>query len=587
MNDSVARNAQSGGNPAKMQALASIQAIRRTADWEFLRRQIYKRALRMGDGMVFDFRLLLSDARNIEIAGRLMWQAIKPFAPQVLVGPGFGAAPLLSGIALAALTDGVSLAILMVRDKRKGHHQKKWVEGWHQPEGSRAVVIDDFMEGGSALPLVEKALTADGHQLSIQAFGVFFDMWQPLGSRQISTGYYPVVSLFKRHDIGLSRDCFDAVPPLMKGNRPDIVARPRWWRYDLNDKTAHPRKCTPVIAEDAVFVADDHARVWRHHAGDGAIEWRYDSLDDPAKGIVQQLQYAEGSLVFGCYDGTVTRLDAATGDIVWRWRQDSSIHATPELDLPRNRLFINTEQWNDGQPFGRLVAMDWRSGRLLWSRDHAWWPPGSPAFDVAGNAVIATCNDQTVVCVDADTGSLRWKVATQGMVRGKPAVSAGRVYLATEKGHLHCLDLATGDTVWKVRYGRQNAHQFTQVRDGVVLAIDGKWHCAAFDAQTGEIRWITRLRSPACWNPVRCSSYWLLLSRDGHLAVLDPASELKLWEGAIGGHYQQPPAVGVTRYGTLLAAASNNQGLKVFDIHPYYLASIGQLESPHHHEAIA
>ncbi|SDG96178.1 PQQ-binding-like beta-propeller repeat protein [Propionivibrio dicarboxylicus] len=562
----IAAPTQSAWDEAKV----AIHDVRLSDEWAALRRQIYRRALRMADNAVFDFRLLLSDARNIEMAGRLMWQIIKPFAPQVLVGPGFGAASLLTGTALAALADGTSLSILMVRDKRKAHHQKKWVEGQRQPDGSRAVVIDDFMEGGSALPLVEKALKSDGHVLAIQAIGVFFDMWQPLGSRQISTGRYPVVSLFRRHEIGLSRDCFDAAPPLMKGGCPDFVDQPRWWRYDLNDKTAHPRKCVPVIADDAVFVADDHARVWRHHAGDGAIEWRYDSLADPAKGIVQQLQYADGSLVFGCYDGTVTRLDAASGDIVWRWRQDSSVHATPELDLPRGRLFINTEQWNDGRPFGRLIAMDWRSGRLLWSRDHAWWPPGSPVYDAAQNIVIATCNDQSVLCVDADTGSLRWKRKTQGMVRGKPAVAEGRAYLATEQGRLHCLDLATGETVWQTRYGRPNAHQFTQLRDDVVLTVDGKWHGTAFDAQTGEIRWITRLRSPACWNPVRCGEHWLLLSQGGHLAVFDPVRELKLWEGAIGGRYHQPPAVGTTGYGTLLAAASNNEGLKVFDIHPYY-----------------
>lgn len=555
---------------ARREAHEALGRIKRSEAWETLRRQIYKRALRLADNVVFDFRLLLSDALFIDLAGRLLWQLIRPFSPQVLVGPGFGAAPLLTGIALAALQDGVRLNTLMVRDKRKGHHQKKWVEGSRQPNGIHAVVIDDFMEGGSALPLVQQALAADGHVLAIQAVGVFFDMWQPLGSRQISTGQYPVIALFRRHDIGLSRDCFDAVPPLMKGNRPDFVDHPLWWRFSLNDKAGYPLKCAPVIADDAVFVADDHSRVWRHHAGDGSIEWCYESLADPLKGIVQQLQHADGSLVFGCYDGTITRLDAASGDVLWRWRQDSSIHATPELDLTRGRLFINTEQWNDGRPFGHLHAMDWRTGRILWTYAHAWWPPGSPAFDLARNAVIAACNDQTVACVDADSGALRWKLPTAGLVRGKPAVTDGRVFLATEKGRLLCLDAASGETVWDTPYGRCAMHQFLQVHGDVVLAVDGRWHLTAFDASSGEIRWITRLRSAANWCPVRCGAYWVVLSRDGHLAVLDPVRELKIWEGSVGGHYRQPPAIGHTRHGDLLAVASNDQGLKVFRIQPDY-----------------
>jgi hypothetical protein len=62
---------------------------------------------------------------------------------------------------------------------------------------------------------------------------------------------------------------------------------------------------------------------------------------------------------------------------------------------------------------------------------------------------------------------------------------------------------------------------------------------------------------------------------------------------SIGGRYQQPPAVGKTRFGTLLAAASNNHGLKVFDIHPDYLAPrqnsalIHREMSPLRQEAIA
>lgn len=553
------------------------ETLRSQPEWEFLRRQIQRQAVRLADNVVFDFRLLLTDARNAEMAGRLMWQLVKPFAPQVLVGPGFGATPLLFATAIAALHDGVHLHTLMVRDKRKGHNQKKWVEGRRQPDHSRAVMIDDFMESGSALPLVEQALAADGHILDLQAVALFFDMWQPLGSRQISTGRCPVVSLYKRHDIGLSRDCFDAVPPLMKGQSPDFVGEPLWWRFSLNEKTGYPLKCAPVVADNAVFVADDHCRVWRHDAADGSIDWRYNSLDDPKKGIVQQLQYADGSLVFGCYDGTVTRLDGASGEVLWRWRQDSSVHATPELDLARNRLFINTEQWNDGRPFGHLHALDWSTGRALWTYTHPYWPPGSPVFDAESGIVVATCNDRTAVAVDADSGRLLWKRPTEGLVRGKPAVTQGRVLLATEKGHLSCLDARSGETLWSTRYGRGEMHQFLQVVGDVVVTLDARWHLAAFDIASGEIRWLSRLRSAGNWCPVAYGPYLVVLSRDGHLALFDPAREIKLWEGSVGGRYRQPPAIGRSPVGDVLAVASNNQGLKVFRIHPDYQ---GRVEMP-------
>ena len=65
--------------------------------------------MHFGKQLSYDFRELLTNAANARRAGQLVWQLIKPFAPQVLVGPGLGATPLLYAIALAALDDGVSL----------------------------------------------------------------------------------------------------------------------------------------------------------------------------------------------------------------------------------------------------------------------------------------------------------------------------------------------------------------------------------------------------------------------------------------------------------------------------------------------
>jgi len=554
-------------NPALEAALAARDDARRDPAWESLRRRIYTRAIRFSDHLAFDFREMLTDAATLETAAHLLWRLLRPFDPSVVVGPGYGSAPLLSAIALAARSDGVNLSVLMVRDTRKKHHMKKWVEGRRQPAGSRAVIVDDFMLEGSAVPLVEKALRADRHELDIAAVVLFFDMWQPLGSRQLSVSHLPVVSLFRRHDIGLSRDCFDARPPAMKGSWPGFIERRVWWRFDLNKKAEYPWKSSPVVADGAVFAADDHCNVWRHSLADGAIEWKYESLADPPKGIVQLLQYADGSLVFGCYDGTVTRLDGRSGRVIWRVRQDSSIHATPAIDAARGRVFINTEQWNGGAPLGSVIALDWANGRLLWQHRHRYWAPGSPFFAAREEAVVASCNDRSLVCVDAGTGEQRWKFRTHGLVRGRPVVAEGRAYAATETGRLHSVVAATGEEAWTIRYGAGLKHAFLVAHEGCIYLYDYKWHLSAFDALSGELRWISRLRSQGSWCPVPCGEYLVALSREGHLAVLDPRTELKIWEDSIGGTYRQPPAIA----DGYLAAASNDQGLKVFKLNPHYV----------------
>jgi outer membrane protein assembly factor BamB/orotate phosphoribosyltransferase len=546
----------------------ALQDARGSGEWSYLRSEILSKAICLTKSSVtFDFREMLSSARNISVAGKLLWLLIRPFNARILVGPGFGAASLLCATAIAALADGVELDVLMVRDKRKDHNKKKWVEGRKHPAGSPAVFVDDFMEQGSALSLAEQALDEDGHQLDLRAVVLLFDMWQPSGSRQISLSRYPVVALFRRHDIGLSRDAFDAQPPLMKGSFPEFVDRPAWWRFDLNRNIGYRYKSAPVIADGAVFCADDSSRVSRHDLRDGTVRWTYKSIGQPYKGIVQLLQYLESSLVFGCYDGTLTRLDAGTGEVIWRWRQGSSIHATPAIDLERRRVYINTEQWNCGQPHGHLQALDWDTGRQIWTVPHAYWPPGSPFFDAASASVVATCNDQKAICVDVDNGELRWDTRTAGVVRGRPAIAGSNVFVATEDGFIQAIDIRDGSIVWQRRYAKPAGHQFLQLSGDCVLALDGKWHLIAFEQNTGEIRWMSRLRSPGAWMPVTFGRYLVVASRRGHLAVFDAGAQLKIWEGTIGGMLWQPPAIGEG----MLAVASNDEGLKVFAINDFYL----------------
>jgi hypothetical protein len=180
--------------------------------------------------------------------------------------------------------------------------------------------------------------------------------------------------------------------------------------------------------------------------------------------------------------------------------------------------------------------------------------------------VYAPCNDQSLIAVNAASGVLAWKTQTRGLVRGRPAVAQGRVLVATEQSNLECFDAATGSSLWSVKYGQNLWHQFLQVVGDCVLVLDGKWHLTAFDLVTGQLRWIGRLRSPGCWAPIAYGRYYVVLSRQGHVAVFCPQREIKIWEGQIPGDYHQPPAVANGK----LVASSTHSGLIAFDIHPFY-----------------
>src|SRR5262249_11355207 len=102
---------------------------------------------------------------------------------------------------------------------------------------------------------------------------------------------------------------------------------------------------------------------------------------------------------------------------------------------------------------------------LLWVRE---LPPLKPAwpdqpkmqFDsvydpiVAGKTLfVASSRTASVTAYDTETGDEKWRFHTDGPVRFAPAGWEGRLYFVCDDGHLYCVDADRGTLLWKVRGG--------------------------------------------------------------------------------------------------------------------------------------
>ncbi len=148
------------------------------------------------------------------------------------------------------------------------------------------------------------------------------------------------------------------------------------------------------------------------------------------------------------------------------------------------------------------------------------WPEqiddhGKLAFDTSyepiaagGRLFVPSMITDSVTAYDLDSGARQWRYYTDGPVRLAPAFSEGRVYAASDDGHLYCLDAARGELLWRFRavpsrrtvLGNERlismwpARGAPVVHDGVVYFAAGVWpfegvYLYALDAETGRVRW--------------------------------------------------------------------------------------------------
>jgi len=118
------------------------------------------------------------------------------------------------------------------------------------------------------------------------------------------------------------------------------------------------------------------------------------------------------------------------------------------------------------------------------------------AFHVAvgdGAVYYGSSADDTLYCLDASDGRVRWSFTTDGPVRLAPALAGGRVYAGSDDGCVWCLRADDGGLVWKYRGGPEDRRlpgngrmmSLWPVRCGVVVEDGVVYFCAGLFPSQG------------------------------------------------------------------------------------------------------
>ncbi|MCK4888218.1 MAG: PQQ-binding-like beta-propeller repeat protein [Planctomycetes bacterium] len=92
-----------------------------------------------------------------------------------------------------------------------------------------------------------------------------------------------------------------------------------------------------------------------------------------------------------------------------------------------------------------------------------WKLSPTMVYDRAYHTVIAdgflyygSSADDSVICIDIETGNVKWKFITEGPIRISPTINRGKVYFGSDDGYVYCLDSQKGRLIWKFTAGPED-----------------------------------------------------------------------------------------------------------------------------------
>jgi alcohol dehydrogenase (cytochrome c) len=215
--------------------------------------------------------------------------------------------------------------------------------------------------------------------------------------------------------------------PLQAIDRGNVAQLKGVWRTHLGSGLGpqYSGEAQPVVHDDRIYLSTGANDVFALDADTGAIVWQHAAQLDPALTSVccswtsRGVALGDGKVFSGQLDGRLVALDQRTGKVLWsiqaeRWQDGYSLTAAP---LYLDGLVITGFAGAEYGVRGRMKAFDARTGKLRWTFNtipgpgefgHDTWPQDTDAWQRGGGSIWQT------PAVDRELGLIYFSTGNPG-----------------------------------------------------------------------------------------------------------------------------------------------------------------------------
>jgi len=341
----------------------------------------------------------------------------------------------------------------------------------------------------------------------------------------------------------------------------------RIWSADIGSGDGRKQRITaePVVAGGLIFTLDSGATV-SAVSPQGQVVWSTNLVppnerEDQATG--GGIAYSDNVLYVSSGFGRLTALDARSGAIRWQQRLNATGSGAPLVSGGLLYLVAGDQTgW----------AVDAKDGRVAWQIEGI--PSvgnvlGAPAPVLASEFAVFAFGSGDITAAFRKGGIRRWSSSVAGGRRGRaaaqivdvtggPIVAGSTIYIGNHSGRTVALDSSSGERIWTAFEGAVDT--VWPVGNSVFLISD-RSQLVRLDAADGSVVWAIDLpgfvkdkpgrRGPifAHYGPIMAGGRIVIASNDGYLRFFSPVDGTLVHQVEVpGGATTAPVVAGQTLY---------------------------------------
>lgn len=288
----------------------------------------------------------------------------------------------------------------------------------------------------------------------------------------------------------------------------------------LWSKQADEAVGSPGVGAGRVIIGTGDASITAYSLDTGDKLWRTDvSGESPSAPTVHP-----HVTVVKTVDGTISGLSTQTGEMLWSVKREVPLISVRGT----GGSLIVGETVITGEANGKLMAIDLRSGEVLWEAVIAAPRGRSELERLVDIDVTPLFNDDVVfvssylgrvAAVSPESGEIYW--ARELPTALGMAVDNSRVYIVDADGSVWCLDQNNGSTYWRQDLFKHKLNSAPVVFDDWIAIGDMDGHVALLDKRDGGLVTHYSISSdPIVLAPLVYQNLLIVVDEDGDATAL-------------------------------------------------------------------